>query len=173
MIVKSYIESNLHRLDRLYRDTHSPKKAEFYSKLAVLEFGGWIEVTMDEIIARLGNRLIKTEPNRKHLAKQIIKTTYGFEYEKHFRKMLINVVGLAGVEKIESLVDDSKFQPMISALENLKKVRDAQAHQYLKKWDITRRLDAPSVIKIQLGLVHDGLANLDSVLRSIKSPLSF
>lgn len=50
MIVKGTIYKTLKDLDRLFTKETDPKKQLFYSKLALMELCGWIEVTMDNIV---------------------------------------------------------------------------------------------------------------------------
>lgn len=166
MVVKSYIAKNLQQIDRLYLQSSSVQNGLFFSKLATLELCGWIEISMDEIVCSLSNRLVKDSRNRKFFQKQVMKQVHGFDYEQHFRKMLIALVGLHGVESIEKKVDPALFHPMCAALNNLKPYRDKHAHEYIK--GTTLQLDAPSKTLSMFNAVHAGLVDIDKVLKSIK-----
>jgi hypothetical protein len=141
-------------------------RALFYSKLSILELCGWIEESMDNIIRCCGNRNLKDRTNRQLVEKGIIKRTYGFEYNRHFRKMLIQVVGLIAFERLERRMDSSKLQLMKSALGSLRTLRDTEAHTHLK--GVTRRLDAPSVTKARFFDVYHGLREVETGLRKMK-----
>src|SRR5438105_2751847 len=105
MIAKSYILTNLRALDRSYRRAASPKEAQFFSKLAILELCGWIEESMDDVILRCARKHLNVAANRSYCEKEVVKRTYGFDYHYNFRFMLIRLLGLIAVEKLEQRVD--------------------------------------------------------------------
>lgn len=163
MIARSYIESNLNQLDRLYNVAGTQKKELYYSKLAMLELCGWLEESMDDVVQKCANRTLKEQRNKNYVEKNIIKPTYGFEYDKHFKKMLMSVVGIVNVEKIESKVDPVIHARFISALGNLKVARNKEAHTHIK--GVMRTIDAPSVTLSNFRYVYDGLKAFDTQLR--------
>lgn len=150
----------------MYRKAATQKHSLFYSKLAVLELCGWIEESMDDVILRCASRHLAEDSNRKKIREDVVKRTYGFEYENHFRKMLIQLVGLIEVERIESSVDQVKKDQLKATLGALKASRDGEAHTHLK--GVTRTINAPSVTLNQFELVADGLLEYDRVIRSMK-----
>lgn len=166
MIVKCHIEGTLTRINRLYLASADVRLGLYFSKLAMLELCGWIEITMDDMVRSLSKRMVRNVGNRNYYEKEFIKRTHGFEYEYHFRRMLIGLVGLHGVEEIERKVNSAVFQPMCAALNTLKPDRDKHAHEYIK--GTTLRLDAPSIIITRYKVVHAGLVNVEQVLKSLK-----
>lgn len=166
MITKSYIEKNLKQIESLYKRSSSPKQWHYYSKLSLLELCGWIEVSMDDIVIRLSGRLLKNTRHHKYLKDDVVKRTYSFGYDKHFRKMLEAVIGLTGVEFMEMKVDRGRFELMVVTLDNLKSRRDDYAHNYIK--GTTLNFDAPSVIKSYFCIIYDGLIDVNKVLQKIK-----
>jgi hypothetical protein len=138
----------------------------FFSKLAILELCGWIEESMDDIIMRCADRNIKETKNIDHVKSQIVAPTYGFEYHRHFRRMLIQLIGLVNVERIERTVDPIKRDRLKSTLSSLKKVRDPEAHTHIK--GVTPVINAPSVTIVQFQPVYDGLIEFDRVIRSAR-----
>lgn len=165
MVGKTSIIQNLTRIEKLYNKSTSPKTALFYSKLAILELCGWIEESMDDIVLRYANRTLKNHQNKTYVEKQIVKRIYGFDYQRDFRFMLMQVVGLNTLEIIEKRVDQTKIQLMESSLKTLKSSRDNEAHTYLK--GVTRRLDAPSLIKSKFNKVYDGLKCIENELKRL------
>ena len=165
MIAKSYIKSNLKQLDRLYGSAGTQKKELYYSKLAMLELCGWLEESMDDVVQKCANRVLREVRNRNYVAEKIVKPTYGFEYEKHFRKMLISVVGLLTIEKVEAKVDPVVYARFTSALGNLKVARNKEAHTHIK--GVMRTIDAPSVTLRNFQYAYDGLKAFDSQLRAM------
>lgn len=165
MIGKASIIQNLNTLERLYNNSTSVREALFYSKLAILELCGWIEESMDDIVLRCANRNLRVRQNRSFVENTIIERVHGFDYNNHFRAMLMRVVGLITLEKVERRIDQRKLQVMQAALGILKTHRNTEAHTHLK--GMTRRLDAPSVSKRRFIEVYGGLKNFEDELRRL------
>jgi hypothetical protein len=165
MISKQYIVPSLLALDAAYRNAATQDDAERFAKLAIIELCGWIEEAMDEVVHRCSRRGLKETKNLEYCPNDIVKTTYGFDYHKHFRAMLIRLVGIISVEVIESKVDPAKHVGLKSTLGNLRVVRDSVAHTHLK--GVTRTLDAPSVTMGNFGRVYDGLLDLYRTMRRV------
>ncbi len=89
-LAKTYINTNLRRLDVLFKAAINPRDTLFLSKLAILELCGWIEISMDAIVRRCAKKNLKLQASRQS-AEAIIQRTYSFDYQQHFRKMLIQV----------------------------------------------------------------------------------
>ena len=166
MIAIRNIENNIKQLGSLYRSASSQKRELYYSKLAILELCGWIEESMDDIILKCCNRNIRDAKNRKYIRENVVDKNYGFDYEKHFKKMLIMVVGLSNVEKIEKRMDPVKLAQLKSTLGSLKGSRNSAAHTHIK--GVAVSIDAPSVTVRNLVFVYDGLKNIDDTLRAMR-----
>lgn len=70
----------------------------------------------------------------------------------NFRPMLIQAVGLQKAEKIELKLNSSgKVQILSTTLGNLKKVRDDNAHTFIR--GTTTTIQTPSVTKAQFALI--------------------
>lgn len=146
-------------LDREYRKCRSVKKALLYSKLAILELCGWVEESMDDIVLRCARTHLRDARNLQFARGTIVRRTHGFDYEKDFRSMLIQLVGLVSVERLERRVDETKMATFKATLANLKKVRDSEAHTHIKK--ATKNVNAPSATISQFLLVYEGLLEYD------------
>ena len=166
MIAKTYIHDNLTSLDRRYRAAQSAKEALFFSKLAVIELCGWIEESMDDVVLRCSVRSLLEPANRKYVTKKVVRRNHGFSYENHFRRMLIQLIGIVSVEWLERQVDPIKRDKLVATLSALKTMRDAEAHTYLK--GVTRHINSPSVTLAQFPDVYDGLREFERVIRSTK-----
>jgi hypothetical protein len=164
MISKTYIQSNLTKLEKMYNKSSSTQDSLFFSKLAIIEMCGWIEISMDDIINRLAKRILRDISNLKYIEKDVIKRNYGFAYDDHFKKMLISLLGIYGVEKLESKVNPLFFTPMVATLKNLKTIRDQEAHIYIK--GTTRSIDAPSITRSKFSSIFNGLKDIDEVLKN-------
>lgn len=165
MIARVYMEENLRRLDRLYRRASTPKESLFYAKLAVLELCGWIEESMDDVVIRCSIRSLRDQQNRSFVNDSVVRRNYGFEYNKHFREMLIKVVGLAQIERLEKHLDPAKHAKFKATLGALATVRNSEAHTHLK--GMTRVVNAPSVTISHFNDVYIGLREYDHVLRRV------
>ncbi|HEX9744183.1 MAG TPA: HEPN domain-containing protein [bacterium] len=166
MIVRSYIKKNLEELDKLYSHETNTKRLKFHSKLALLELCGWIEESMDDIVERCIIRKIKDSNMRNELRKEIVEKTYGFEWKKHFQKMLGNVIGAINIEKLDRKMDSAKIETLKGKLETLKKLRNRYAHTHIG--GTTLHYDAPSKILRDFQEIYEGLKELDNALRDMK-----
>jgi len=166
MVVKKYILENLNNLDSLYKKSVGAKEPLYYSKLAILELCGWIEISMDDIVRQCAKKNLRNLSNRKYIEEEFIERTHSFGYSTHFRRMLIGVIGLNFIEKLEQEVDSYKFGRLRATLGSLKKDRDIEAHEYIK--GTTKMLDAPSVTKNNLLCVYDGLKEFEKELRRLR-----
>jgi len=164
MISRTYIQANLRTLDHSYRKTSNSKHAYYFSKLAILELCGWIEMSMDDVIQRHCDRKISDSVNDKYVEREVIRKTYGFDYDKHFRQMLIKLTGIVTVEKIEKSIDVTVHALFKSQLTSLNTVRNSLAHTYTKQVGV---IDAPSVTKARLQPIYDGLKAYDDKLRAL------
>ncbi len=164
MIAKSYIESTLRELDKLYNQASSQKKAIYFSKLAVIELCGWIEETVDEIVHKHASRKLKLSSNKTYFEQKIINNNYGFQYIQNIRPMLINLIGLIGIEKLETeLEKTAQITLLKNNLGNLKVSRNEAAHTHLK--GITRTYNAPSRTIGDFNRIYTVLEKLDVELR--------
>lgn len=165
MIAKFYIERNLKKLDSMIRKPNQGVLVpQMYSKLAIIEVGGWTEMTMDDLI----QRATKKATSQKYITDKIIKPIYGFSYDEHFRKMLIQAIGIVTVDQVESQIDSAKFQRLRAALGNLKTARDGMAHTYVKDTGTTTSISAPSVTITYFHNIYAGLKEIELVMRNMR-----
>jgi hypothetical protein len=162
MIAYSYIENNLILLDARYRRSRSIKDANFASKLAILELCGWIEVSLDDCIERASQRVLKDAANRRFIKEKILRN-YGFEYERHFKSMLVHLIGIWGFEIIFRRVDTAVSLNFINELNALKIRRNSLAHTYTR--GVTPHYDAPSITIARFANLKSGFAAFDGELR--------
>lgn len=166
MISKTYIQDNLRAIDAAYRKSNSQKHGLYYSKLAVLELCGWIEISMDDMVSRFARRNIKQEVNLKYVLKDVIRKTHGFDYKVNFRMMVVKTIGICNCERIEAAIDQSTLAKFEAELSNLKTARDGLAHTYVKGTALT--IDAPSVTKARFAPILAGLRAFDEKLQALQ-----
>lgn len=156
-IIKKDIEKNLNELDKLYNLAFSTKSDQshliFYSKLAVIEYCGWLEHSIDLIILRAMKNKLK-ELELEKILNESIRLNYGFSYDNNFRKLLINSIGLEKTDRlIRYLKSNNSYYPLQSHLNTLKAVRNKAAHTYYTE-GAAISYDSPSVVKGYLVLIY-------------------
>jgi len=72
MISVTYIERNAKSLTTCFNKSTQPLMTFLYAKLVIIEVGGWVEMSMDDLVKRAG-RGLKDSDNIKHLDNEIIK----------------------------------------------------------------------------------------------------
>jgi len=151
VIIKKEIHTNLSFLDNKYTEAlRSPIAIEpiMYSKLALIEYCGWIEESMDKIAKRATKSKLdhKSEHSfnyEKYFDKTIIGRTSSFQYEDDFiKKMLIPAIGIHKSQSLENvLIKKRVLETLVTELSNLKIDRNRSAHTYTK---YTHTYSAPS-----------------------------
>jgi hypothetical protein len=156
MIVKKHILKTLVDLDERYKvSLLSPTQQDaiFFSKLAVLEYCGWVEEAFDLIVKRSVNKRLKTQPFKQILQDKIIGNNYGFQYKENFRPMLIQSIGLCGMERIENyLKTTGQLEVLKSELAAVKTDRNNAAHTWTN--GATRTYPSPSIIISRLQTIY-------------------
>lgn len=170
MISKGNIEKSLKAINRQfnYANKRRPADAPYLAKLAILELCGWIEMSMDDILEKNANRLLL--PNVQEIARfnnNVIRNTWGFKYEKHFKRMVVALIGIIGFNKIESRITPTILGTFQAELGNLTQVRDALAHTYIKG-AAAPSIDTPSVTIGRFNNIYTGLKEFEKLMRSIK-----
>lgn len=164
MINKTDIENTINELDVLY-NTNSAQSL-YFSKLALLELCGWIEQTMDYIVIDCSNSKLTEQGNKTLVEQKIVKKTYGFHYEDHFRPMLMKLIGLVKLEQIENnLKSTGDLAILTSQLGSLRQSRDKAAHTTLA--GTTPSLEAPSRIKDYLDKIYPIIKKVEIELQTI------
>lgn len=155
MIVKRYIITALKKLDAEYKralSSSDPLYATYFAKLAVLEYCGWLEEALDNIVRRAVKGKLTTNSYRQ-IINSTIENTYGFQFKKHFRPMLIDALGIKKVEKIHNKFERSaKISLLTSELEAIKRERDNAAHTWYR--NVTVTYQAPSNIIARFNNVY-------------------
>lgn len=113
-----------------------------YSKLAVLELGGWIEESVDVILYNyIDNRLLTNDC--KDRIKSIIKKNNGFTYKDHVFHLFICTLGANNWENIVDIVGNSQISMLDSKFATYTEQRNKAAHTYQL---VTPRYYAPSQV---------------------------
>ena len=103
MKAKQPIEDLLTELQNLYDNPSDTVHKDYYSKLALLELCGWLELTQDEIIKNYSETKLTEQINKDEIQELVIGKTYGCDYKNHFRPMLIKLIGFRQTEILEAI----------------------------------------------------------------------
>lgn len=97
------IANTLATLDAWYGEpTAGPDRPKLLSKLALLELCGWLETEQDRILFAINGACLN---DRTWVGREVVEKTFGFDYSKHFRPMMVRVLGEHLMRKLESQVD--------------------------------------------------------------------
>jgi hypothetical protein len=125
-------------------DESSTQWAILYSKLAIVEFCGWIEQTFDKVLFEYAEN--KVCENYSLYIKEVIKKHHGFNYNDHIRKMILEVVGINNLENLEDFLSyTNDLDTLKSILNTLTKIRNMATHTYTSH-GATPNYHSPSVI---------------------------
>lgn len=119
--------------------TVGPERPKLLSKLALLELCGWLETEQDRLILKINDICLKDLPWTQ---KELIDRTFGFDYNRHFRPMLAQMLGEYFTRKLEHTIE-SKFPGDIDQL------RSSTGDLWLKRCSFAHEDTATSVRKLQ------------------------
>lgn len=140
MIDYSGIEATLGKLHSAYdADGADTEMMVLYSKLALLEFCGWIEESLDDIVNSYLVRKAISGDNLTYI-NGVVSNNYGFKYDKNVRPMFCSTIGICGWAYIESSINSSLFKCTLNAMASK---RDTAAHTHT----VAQTFDSPSVIR--------------------------
>jgi len=149
--------------------TADNERPKLLSKLALIEFCGWLEEWMDETVRKVNQCTLN---DAEWVEEYIIGKTHGFHYSKHFRPMLCGVLGEHSIRGIEGDFEKSHhgdLELICSNLGTLWRLRCNLAHAYLAAHKQAQiNIYAPSWTKNQFRLLSGRLDNfriciLDSI----------
>jgi len=158
------ITNTIDELEQLYNS--NPAQSNYFSKLALLELCGWLELSMDCIITDCSVVRLTVQSNKDHIENTVVGRTYGFHYDQHFRPMLMKLVGLIKLEQIERvLITSGELSILESQLGSLYQIRKRAAHTNIN--GVTLTYEAPSVIKRYLVTLYPILQKFETALQGV------
>jgi hypothetical protein len=164
MISRTDISNTIDDLDKLF-NAH-PSEGIYFSKLALLELCGWIELTMDCIITDCAVAKLTDPGVVKSVSDDIVGPVFGFHYAQHFRQMLMKLIGLITLEQVEQpLIVSGQLHVFKSQLGSLYEIRKRAAHTNIHGVTITYQ--APSSIKGFLNNLFPVLQQYETALAAL------
>lgn len=181
---KSYTAESVYKslqiLDALYQRSmqskHEMRKAQhemkLFCKLSVIEFCGWVEVTIDEVVQRYISKKITNSALEKD-ATVVLNHVYGCDPETDIQKILINIIGYSSFQHYAHKYSNEWAQIKRSinniggriTLPNSKtpRLRDIAAHSnYDMLLPAQNRFASPSVAIYEFKLLFPALKGLRS-----------
>jgi len=163
MIKKSHIEKTLKELDDLYNDPESKNITGYFSKLAIIEFCGWIEDSIDYLALQYAKNNLKDKKKIKYYENRI-KKIHSFDYNENIRPLLIMLVGLRRFETMENKLNkNGDIEKLIAFLGNLIEKRNKAAHKHTNNVIIS--FDAPSKILSDWKDVYEILKKMEKEIK--------
>lgn len=165
MVDYSNIENILIKLDTLYNGTSDSLEQVLYSKLAILEYCGWLEDSFDEIANNYIARKISSS-NHSFVKNKFILKNHGFSYDNNIRPMFAPILGFHVLEWIENFIDSSggRFTLMRTYIDYFLSERREAAHCVT---GATTTYQAPSIALTQFRRLKPILADFEYCVQSI------
>lgn len=159
------ISHTLSLLDGQYSSTTDSNLLQLFSKLAVMELSGWIEVSFDTLCSDYVNRKIIETGNKDKIIK-IIKKHYGFSYGDNVYPMMCSVIGINNWENILDVFPTVAFNQMKSILGLYKGFRDSAAHTNTVS-GVTPTFRSPSAVLADFGQIKPAFLYLEASLNAL------
>ena len=135
------IENTLNYLDSTYLASMSDHLLPILlSKTALIEFSGWIEQSMDQILYDYLDSHICETYIIKYIKDQI-KKNYGFKYENNILRILSITIGAYNLENVLNKININLLKTLLDKYSNK---RNNAAHTHTL--GTTTTYDTPSVI---------------------------
>lgn len=141
MVNYTDIEAKLHRLDTEYNNSIlDPDLPIFYSKLAVIEFSGWMEDSVDSIVYDyIDNHIV--DPIVKQNIKKNVNANFGFNYYSNLFKVFTSVLGVDTWENIEDKLKPQNLANLVNITSTFTGIRNKAAHSSIV---VTTTFSSPS-----------------------------
>ncbi len=168
MIQKRSLLLQPKKLNKLYNkallgsDVDLPK---YYSRLAVLELGSWVEECMKDIVQCYPRRKrLRDRPNVDYM-NTILNENYGFDYNRNFRKMLKRISGIVVLERVERKMNPVLKQGLESALTIVYPERNDHAHKPIRS---APNFTSPSVCVSLFNDIYKGLEEYEKQFKKLQ-----
>lgn len=161
----TYIREVLENINKLYNEQNDKSQHnipnELLCKMATLELCGWLEDEFDKMIINCRDNLYKKLPkldskmlnnnffsnfnSYNQTTSKELKNIHGLSYTKHFRKLLICLLGNPLVLMLEFNIGLNEIEVFSEKLDSLHEYRGTLAHKSFPSISIQQTLDTPSV----------------------------
>ncbi len=161
------IENNILLIEGKYNDPLTTTHEQIlYSKLAIIEFCGWVEESLDQIIKDYIVRTISSG-NQRYVEDNIIRLNFGFTY-KNFKNMFGHILGIKNYEIFEYLFNDPSGRILVfeTKLKDYSLKRNDAAHNSTPV-GTTLTYYAPSTVLADFHLIKSFFIDIETIINSI------
>lgn len=131
MLSTAELLQNIDVYQRYYITAQNVRQLLLPSKAALLDVCGWLEEAMDKVVIDCANRCNLSTRRLQSVQRDYVRRTHGFEYDRHFEKMLTAVVGFKVLEQAETQIGPTTLAPFTAAISSLVPLRHHYAHTHL------------------------------------------
>lgn len=168
MLSTAELLQNINVYQAYYNAALSIRELLLPSKAALLDVCGWIEEAMDKVVIDCAGRCNLSTDRLQSVQRDYVRRTHGFDYERHFEKMLTAVVGFKILEQAEAQIGPTTMTPFTAAISSLLPLRNHYAHTHLDTaqpypQNITS-IPAPSALVPFVNQVDSALIALENAL---------
>ena len=144
-------------------DVHMP---QLLSKLATMEFCGWIEESIDEILHNyLDSHIVDLQI--KNNIKAFVKDIHGLSFDKHIYKLFPLVIGANNWENVLdalSIADRNNFTTIANTYQ---KKRNSAAHVNTII-GVTSSYNAPSQVLLDFNKIESAIRIIESQVANLR-----
>jgi len=163
--------NNINVYQQQYASAQGLREMLLPSKAALLEVCGWLEQAMDRLVIDCANRCQLSQSRLQSIQVDYVKKTSGFDYKRHFEKMLVAVVGFKVLEQAETQIGAATLAPFTASISSLVPLRNHYAHTHLDEaqpypQNITT-IPSPSALIQYVTQAESALASLESALQGL------
>lgn len=183
----SYIRGVLKNINKLYNEQNENSRYdvpnELLCKMATLELCGWLEDEFDKMIIACQQKLYKELPKldpqmlnkdffsnfssyNQSISKEL-NNVHGLSYTKHFRKLLVCLLGNPLVLVLEFNIGLDEMEIFSEKLDELHEYRGKLAHKSFPNISIQQTLDTPSVTINRFEAIIPTLQKFEDSLNSL------
>ncbi|MDO4441049.1 MAG: HEPN domain-containing protein [Moraxella sp.] len=182
-----HIKEILKQLDNLYKEQSDNSQYnipnELVCKMATLELCGWLEDKFDKMIMDCRDNFYKQLPkldpkipNKDFLSNfssynqsisKELNNVHGLSYTKHFRKLLVCLLGNPLVLVLEFNIGLDEMEIFSEKLDELHEYRGKLAHKSFPNISIQQTLDTPSVTINRFEAIIPTLQKFEDSLNSL------
>lgn len=170
MLSDTQLLATLQHYDSVYTTPgNSNRTLLLTSKASILEVCGWVEQAMDQLVNECAVRCNLSQP-RLTTVNAFIKKNFGFQYEQHFEKMLISVIGFRELEKAESTIQ-GQVVTLKGTLSHLTTLRNHFAHTHMDELNpappTLNSIPTPSTMLGHAKTAQIGLSAIEARLQAL------
>lgn len=158
----------LQSLNDRYDEEQDLQYLQLYSKMSVIEFCGWIEVSFDEIWKQYVNRVISNDKIKEYLIKTI-DDNYGFEYTRNIQKTFCTIIGGKNWQTLLTQLENNRLgssSDLKSILNDFSKRRNSFAHTTIGL-PITCTYDSPSIAINNYNKLRPILMQINTIMSNL------